>query len=494
MKKDIKRLLRLTIATLLAGALLAGCSGGNNNKDSIGKTLPDPLRAHDERQFVVVKHIPATEANEEYNLAFEPLPNAQAYYGKHNGIHGEAAYQIEVPVNWNGILVMYAHGYRGEGPALTVNPPRIREELIGNGYAWAASSYSANYYDVHSGVEDTNALALAFGDLTDQVHGTPSKYYIIGHSMGGHVAGAAIEAETLATATNRVEYSGAVPMCGVMGDTELFNYFAAYNIAAQQLAGITEEATAENYETEILPRIKEALWENYGSIVPLTGPVRSPEGERLLGILKNISGGQRPTFDPAFPLGVGASELTAWHDLLLSYGVPDGTINGILNKNVLDTTNVTYRWETSSPSELSSEEQTFNSNAVMRIPNPDANAQRRKGLRWIPKINGDFNVPVVTIHNLGDLFVPFSMEQIYARRARESGSSQWLVQRAIRTIGHCDFNIDEEWEAFQDMVNWEQDRSNPPVGDDVLTPDAVADPHYGCQFSRGAHRLGCSEL
>lgn len=258
MKKDIEQLLRLAPATLLAGALLAGCGGGNNSKDNVGKTPPDSLRAHDERQFVVVDHIPATEANEEYSLAFEPLPNAQAYYGRHEGIHGEAAYQIEVPASssWNGILVMYAHGYRGEGPALTVTPPRIREELIGNGYAWAASSYSANYYDVRSGVEDTNALALAFEDLTDQAYGKPSKYYIIGHSMGGHVAGAAIEAETLATALNRVEYSGAVPMCGVMGDTELFNYFAAYNIAAQQLAGITEEVTAENYETEILPRLK----------------------------------------------------------------------------------------------------------------------------------------------------------------------------------------------------------------------------------------------
>jgi dienelactone hydrolase len=113
-----------------------------------------------------------------------------SYAGRYAGIHGEAAYQIEVPDNWNGMLVMYAHGYRGEGAILTVGPPSIRNWLIEIGYAWAASSYSANFYDVRAGIEDTNALALAFNTLTGK--GIPSKIYITGHSMGGHIAAAAI--------------------------------------------------------------------------------------------------------------------------------------------------------------------------------------------------------------------------------------------------------------------------------------------------------------
>ena len=60
------------------------------------------------------------------------------------GVHGGAGYRIEVPENWNGELVVYAHGNRGIGLELTVSFPAIRAYLVANGYAWAASSYSKN--------------------------------------------------------------------------------------------------------------------------------------------------------------------------------------------------------------------------------------------------------------------------------------------------------------------------------------------------------------
>lgn len=471
MKNKFHALLRAVPIALLSATLLIGCNSSSKEE----------ARLQDSRQFT------ATAPSEEVLTALE-IEGATLYSGLHDGEHGKASYLIQVPDDWNNILVMYAHGYRGEGTALTVTPPRIQKELIAAGYAWAASSYSSNYYDVRSGVEDTNALALAFEELTEQAHGAPQKYYITGHSMGGHVTGAAIEAETLETANNQVEYHGAVPMCGVMGDTELFNYFSAYNIAAQQLAGITDVVTSENYENEILPQIKEALWVDYGSVpvpgtnIVLTGPTTTPKGDRLLQILMNISGGERPLFYPVSAMDIGASQLTDWHDLLLGYGVPDGTVNGILIKSVLDTRNISYRWETTAPATLSADEQAFNDSAVVRIPDEGANGRRNDGLRWIPKVNGQFNVPVVSIHTLGDLFVPFSMQQIYAQRAKEHGSDHWLVQRAIRTVSHCDFENDEEWDAFQAMANWEQ-YGMQPAGDDVLDADVVSQPEYGCTFT-----------
>ena len=51
---------------------------------------------------------------------------------------------------------------------------------------------------------------------------------------------------------------------------------------------------------------------------------------------------------------------------------------------------------------------------------------------------------MVTIHTLGDLFVPFSMEQVYQKRVAAKGNSDWLVQRAIRGISHCDFTVAEQ--------------------------------------------------
>ena len=54
---------------------------------------------------------------------------------------------------------------------------------------------------------------------------------------------------------------------------------------------------------------------------------------------------------------------------------------------------------------------------------PDANRLRTDGLRWIPKANGEFRIPVVSIHTLGDLFVPFSMQQVYQKRVAAKGNS-----------------------------------------------------------------------
>ena len=98
-----------------------------------------------------------------------------------------------------------------------------------------------------------------------------------------------------------------------------------------------------------------------------------------------------------------------------------------------------------------------------------ANRLRRDGLRWIPRVNGNFDIPVVSLHTLGDLYVPFKMQQIFRQRANANGSGRWLVQRAIRAPSHCDFTVAEQVAAFDDMVRWEQ-TGKKPAGDDVLTP------------------------
>ena len=77
-----------------------------------------------------------------------------------------------------------------------------------------------------------------------------------------------------------------------------------------------------------------------------------------------------------------------------------------------------------------------------------------QGLSGVPRITGRFDVPVLTMHDLGDLFVPFSMEQEYARNAVRRGTSDLLVQRAVRGVQHCDFSAQEYQQAFSDLVMW----------------------------------------
>ena len=67
--------------------------------------------------------------------------------------HQSAEYHDSVlPPGLPRIAIEAAHpmsyGFAGTGAALTANPVAIRRHLIQNGYAWAASSYSKNYYDV----------------------------------------------------------------------------------------------------------------------------------------------------------------------------------------------------------------------------------------------------------------------------------------------------------------------------------------------------------
>jgi hypothetical protein len=155
----------------------------------------------------------------------------------------------------------------------------------------------------------------------------------------------------------------------------------------------------------------------------------------------------------------------------------DGTVTGILNKNVLDTNAFTYTIDGDAAGSAA-----LNASAQKLTAAPDANRLRTDGLRWIPKVNGDFKIPVVSIHTLGDLFVPFSMEQVFNKRVAAKGNSGWLVQRAIRGVSHCDFTVVEMTTAFDDMIRWEISGIK-PAGDDVVTPATVAAPTFGCKFT-----------
>jgi hypothetical protein len=448
--------IRLLALALTSAATLVACGSGNNNPTA----EPEETRPQDSRTFTA----DATATT------FPAMPAAvndvtdMSTTSRWAGVLGSAGYRIEVPAAWNGKLVMYAHGFAGNGTVLRVINPSIRRHLIQNGYAWAASSYSKNFYDVRAGVEDTNALALRFTAIAAQnsrLLAIPTRLYITGHSMGGHITAAAIEDETSMTARNNVRYHGAIPMCGNVGDVELFNRFAAMQVTAQALAGVPD------YPTAMWSDVKTLVTDMLFTIFPSTP---TATGEKYLSVLKNLTGGTRPMFDLGMTIGGSFPS---------SYGTfsSDGTIAGILNKNVLDTNSFTYTIDGDAP-----ESTALNASAQKLTAAADANRLRKNGLRWIPLINGEFKVPVVSIHTLGDLFVPFSMEQVYAKRAADKGNSTWLVQRAIRGVSHCDFTVAEQARAFDDMITWERDGIKPP-GDDVMTPATVAAATYGCAFT-----------
>jgi len=405
---------------------------------------------------------------DESELPFDALPGATAYWGVHTG----AGYRIEVPNNWNGDLVIWAHGFREINPTdpgyleLTVDNHPLRELLVPLGYAWAASSYRRNDYDVTSGVQDSHALTKRFSGIV----GKPDRVYFTGASMGGHITAVAIEQYPNS-------YDGALPICGVVGDFEEFDYFLDFNVSAQQLGTGNSFFPVDPFQYALVtvPAIKANL-EGVQGGWPV---ILNMDGENLKSLTELRSGGERPNFDEAWVFWNSIPGLVSGlpGNFLFDLGTTDGTI--IRSPGVAaDNYDVVYQFDTDPA--LTAAEEAFNAVVFRRMADPQA--RNRNGLAQAPVITGDIRIPVLTLHNLGDLFVPVHNEIEYAGRVKARGNSDLLVQRAIRGVGHCDFSGIELATAFFDLVAWVEFGVKPP-GDDWLNPDAVSDPDFGCAFT-----------
>lgn len=369
---------------------------------------------------------------------------------------------------WNGELVVWAHGYRGEGERLYVDPPPLRTWLLEQGYAWIASSFRRNSYDPGVGVLDTKNVTRRAG----QLWGQPERTYLAGASMGGHVTAAAIEKFPSL-------YDGALPACGVLGDVELFDYFLDYNLGAAAFAGIDPSTLtypdADWVDDEVVD-VKEALslfddvgapisaWAFDGS--PLTGvDLLVGPGEDFKAFVEAGSGGDRGMiFDVAWDY---------WHvagdgDFFFDLGEGDGTIAnraGTVGQN----TDTDYATEYG----FDIDDQVLRVDAANRV-------RRSQGIKPAPIIEGNPRVPVLTIHTIGDLFVPIEMEQIYAREVAAHGRGDLLVQRAVRDVGHCTFS-DSEWvQSFSDLFAWVQ-TGDRPAGEDLVAD--ISSPTLGCTWT-----------
>lgn len=397
---------------------------------------------------------------DEEKLPFGPVVgvSTERMWGVHNG----AGYRVEVPENWNGSLVMWAHGYRGTGLELTVDNHPLRSFLVANGYAWAASSYSRNAYDPAQGAKDTHALTQLFNGLV----GRPDRTYITGASMGGHVTGIVAEQWPMT-------YDGAMPICGVLGDYELFDFFLDFNVAAQTLSGVNATYPyGSDYLTTTVPATKAAL----GPAFPFA---LNAAGQSFKSLVELRSGGDRPLFDQGWLFWNGVAG-----DFLFGLGVGDGTLPRQPGAAVQNS-DVTYQFD--GDLALSPAEVAFN-DSVQRV-SADPQARRTNGLANVTPTTGDLRIPMLSLHTIGDLFVPFHMEQEYARRVAANGDPDLLVQRATRDFGHCTFTPTELVTTFVDLVGWVE-HGVKPAGDDVLDPAVVAAPDFGCTFTdQAAPRL-----
>jgi pimeloyl-ACP methyl ester carboxylesterase len=419
-----------------------------------------------------------------YTGPFAPIPDGSGQLSQvWTGIASDgAAYRIEVPPDWNGTLVMFAHGFRGTGNVVWVDDPQLRQYFVDHGFAWAASSYAINGYDPGDGVVDTHDLLEAFPSVT----GLHAQQVIMsGLSMGGEITTAEIEAY-------KGQFAGAMPYCGVLAGNDLFDYYLGANVTAAALTGTTISypttlaagtAYAPTYQSTVLSELPAlGITPN-----PATGGETFSNNFTKTGTLwadtvEQLSGGDRPGFQSAINYwdGFGFPPLTQIPFLFGLYPGTNGGTLGFANGSVAGNERTFYTFD-DNPLYKLPQEIALN-RAALRVPVTATSSADGLSPAELPIIHGDPGIPVLSIHGIGDLFVPFSMDQQYDRMMVANGQGNLFVDRAIREVTHCGYTTNELSAGFAALVSW-INTGKRPAGDNILDPKAVASPLFGCLFT-----------
>jgi len=363
------------------------------------------------------------------DATFEALPGAKAFFGKYDG----GLYRIEIPEQWNGDLVLFAHGFVSNagqnGSMLRVGNHRFRDHVIKSGYAWAASSYHCNGYVPGQGLVDTMALS----DLFKEKNGgrAPTRTYLTGESMGGHVT-------LLGMHEFPTAFAGGLAMCPA--GPELFDYYAAMSAAAEVVSGVQFHADSVQQD---LAKMAEAFGKP---------PEYTEKGRQMASVEISASGGPRP-----FAMEGLTSRFVA------NYGTSMGALLGSTtpSNRAVDTAHIKY----SIGDGLGLSADTLNTKARRKAGDPEMRNATGPYEEVVP-FDGKIERPTMTMHGTGDLFVPIFLEQTLKRAVKASGNEKLLTQRIYRIGAHCQFSQQEMTKAFDDLVAWVKTGAK-PKGDEV---------------------------
>ncbi|MBA4180604.1 MAG: hypothetical protein C0506_08465, partial [Anaerolinea sp.] len=347
---------------------------------------------------------------------FVAVPGAKGVFGR----LGNAVYQIEMPEKWNDEVVYYAHGFAGFGTEVAVDPPprALREKLIAEGFAWAASSYSENGYTPGIGADDT----LALKGLFEEKYGKPEKSYLVGASMGGNVV-------TLSLEHFPDAYDGALAVCGAVAGESQIDYLTSWTALAEFTSGVKIPIGEGSREVGavLLQQLPRALG---------TPDAPTDQGKQFISAVRMLTGGPRPFFVEGFK-----EQYVANFGLVLLD--PDRRMTA-----AAASTNEAVIYTIEPGLGLTNEQ--LNA-GVRRFPADLTKRSVESHPDAVPT-SGRISKPLLTLHGTGDLFVPISQEQLYRKSVEAAGRGDLLVQRAIRSAGHCRFSAEELTTAFTDLV------------------------------------------
>ena len=336
-----------------------------------------------------------------------------------------------VPEAWNGLLVLYVHGYVPPHEPLQLPLAgdaawrRVPEELMQLGFAFATTSLSRNGIAIEQAGRDINALVDHFAAAV--APRPPEQILLFGGSQGALIATMLLERQP-------GRYHGAVAACGPLagapaaidyvGDFRvLFDYFFPQVFDFGLFDGPPAMADWEAYRM----LVREAL-------------AQRPEAAAELAAVSGVPGDAAQFADAAVTLlgyAVGGFE-----DLL-----------AIAGGNPYDNAQRQYQG--------SSDDAALNQ-GVQRV---SAEPEARAYLERFYRPTGELQRPLAVLHTSEDPIVLFQHATTYADRVADAGSQSELAVFPVERFGHCNLESSEVLGA----LGWLLDRM------DVSTADLLGD-------------------
>ncbi len=366
-----------------------------------------------------------------------------------------ATFEARVPADWNGILVLFAHGFRGPGPnpAWDANNQATFTALADRGYAVAASSYSSIGWPLGTAVADQLETLERFRSG----YQAPRRTIAYGRSMGGLVT-------SLIAEVPHSGVDGAVLTCGLLGGGVALNNYqldAAYAVAELllhdsdlQLTGFHSLAESAPVADAILKALNQAQGAPEGE-----GP-GSPEGRARIALIAALlnTPSELDGVDHNDPAAMEAAQfklvvatlpvvISRRSDIVNAAGGDSGWTEGVNYGRLLDNSpqadrvRAMYR---AAGLDLGADLRTLTRNADIR---PDL-----QGLAWMERTSqptGKLQMPVLTTHTLVDLLAPVEYEEEYAETVRQAGAGSLLRQAFVDRDNHCNFTPAENVAAIE---------------------------------------------
>ena len=361
------------------------------------------------------------------------------------------AYRIRVPENWNGTLLVYAHGYGDNAiPPLLAPLPADVEKLLSKGFALAASRFAGTGYYVKEGMQNTIALTAAFNGMV----GRPQRTIMWGKSLGGIMTLGLIEKFP-------GHYDGAVALCAPCAGAprrwdQALDVALAYAVAFgwDPEWGTPGDLRDDlNFITEVLPHIMERMvpaqkggWEFIRRVN------RIPADTYYAGLNRAM-----PVY---FATGVRA-EL-------------ESRAGGPVAENI----GRVYTLTDQDKSELAAmgvdADALLEQMNAMTVFSSDRNA--RNYVEHYVNPSGRINRPVLTLHTTGDALATPNNESAYRTTVEEQGDGDLLIQQFVPGGAHCTFTSPQNIAGIDAMMYW-LDTGNRP-GPAFFPPELGFDPSF----------------